>query len=106
MPRTPGPPRYYYDTAWRELTSVTEDDNQEWLIVPKTDLRTNALTWPLTSDLGEGTPDPNDNDTPKWDPSYPDPSQDPRIYSPIYCYGFERLVHVEELDADSTTTLP
>jgi type II secretory pathway pseudopilin PulG len=106
MPRTPGPPRYYYDTAWRELTSITEDDNQEWLIVPKTDLRTDASTWPLTSDLGEGTPDPNDNDTPKWDPSYPDPSQDPRIYSPIYCYGFERLVHVEELDAESTTTLP
>jgi hypothetical protein len=105
LPRTPGPPRYYYDTAWRELTSVTEDDNQEWLIVPKTDLPDDA-DWPRTPEPRRLNP--LQPPISSWDTSYPDPnpSIEPALYSPIYCYGFERLVHVEELDADSTTTLP
>lgn len=106
LPRTPGPPHYYYDAAWRELTSVTEDDNQEWLIVPKTDLPKEGTIWPRTTDPDEGTPDPNDNNIREWNPSYPDPSINPALFSPIYCYGFERLVHVEELDAGTTAKLP
>jgi type II secretory pathway pseudopilin PulG len=109
MPRTPGPPPldYFYDTVWRELTSVTEDDNQEWLIVPKTDLPVDP-EWPRTPENSLLIPalvPPRQISS--WDTSYPnpDPSIDQALYSPIYCYGFEHLVHVEDLDGESTTPL-
>jgi len=97
LPRPGGPP-YYYDTAWRELTSVTQDETDgSWLIVPRKDLSSDSVVWPTTPD-GPVT---------EWRTSYPDPA-DPifRAYSPIYCYAFEHLVHVDEFDASGGTTLP
>ena len=80
---------YFYDCEWREVTSVTQDTDG-WLIV-------------LKSDLPEGWPPTPDNiPTPpvkEWSTAYPDLAPpNPRQLSPISCYAFEHLVHVEPLD--------
>lgn len=98
LPRLGGP--YHYDTAWRELTSVTRDDGDgSWLIVPRKDLPEPKLgaVWPTTPESYGSNPT---DIIPAWDTSYPDPSEPiPQRYSPIYCYAFEHLVHVDEIDA-------
>lgn len=91
LPRLSGP--YHYATEWREVTSVTKANNGEWLIVLKTDLPDGSL-WPVTPE------------TPvNWNPQYPGLAPpNPQVFSPIYCYAFEHLVHVvPEL---GQTTLP
>ena len=92
-PRSPGlAGPYFYDIAWRELMSVTQDDDGSWLIVPKTDLPKDGR-WPKTPEPSLTVSlDP----VAKWDNAYP--AAGVQEASPIYCYGFERLVHVEELD--------
>jgi type II secretory pathway pseudopilin PulG len=100
LPRSTTAGPYHYATEWHELMSVTEDDDKEWLIVPKTDL---DQDWPRTPETRRLTP--LQPPITSWDTSYPDPdpSIEPALYSPIYCYGFEHLVHVEELTPE---TLP
>jgi hypothetical protein len=102
--RRPRPPGlagpYFYDTAWRELMSVTQDDDGSWLIVPKTDLPKDGR-WPKTPEPSLTVSlDP----VAKWDNAYP--AAGVQEASPIYCYGFERLVHVEELDPANPYNLP
>jgi type II secretory pathway pseudopilin PulG len=96
LPRAGGP--YYYATEWREVTSVTKANNGEWLIVLKTDLP-DGSQWPVT-------PEPSvDGDISKWNPGYPGLAPpNPQVFSPIYCYAFEHLVHVVPVSGE--TTLP
>lgn len=113
LPREADPGHYFYDAAWRELTSVTKDDDDSWLMVPRTDLPApggNNRKWPRTPE--PVPPDSSGNarlPVVKWETTYPDPSTDkdvavmpnPYRYSPISCYAFEHLVHVDEIDSTS-----
>lgn len=82
---------FFYDCEWREVTSVTQDAD-DWLIVLKSDL---PESWPRTP---EPRPAPH-SPIPVWQTAYPPPAPPvPEAFSPIYCYGFEHLVHVEQLN--------
>jgi len=72
---------YFYACEWREMMSVTQEDSGSWLIVLKSDP-------PMDESPPAG---------PLWQPTYPT-TPPPTLSSPISCYVFEHLVHVEPLD--------
>jgi hypothetical protein len=96
LPRAGGP-LYRYDFEWREVTSVTKGEDGEWLIVLKSDLPSDD--WPVTPEASV------DGLISKWNPQYPGLAPpNPQVFSPIYCYAFEHLVHV--VTDLGETTLP